>query len=318
LKHFQKHWMRGEPVVAQDVLNKMSELSWQPQKMWSARHGNSRRSKLNCVKAIDCLDLCKVKMHKNEFFEGYYKGRRHPNQWPLPNLKDWPSSAHFEDLLPSHGKKYIKSSPFQPYTNPKSGFFNISAFLPHGTNKVDLGPKAHISYGFAQELDRGDSITKLHCEISDAASEMIKTFLALILQIHLFFLLYQQFIYLLLINQILINVLVHTTKVPPSNKHQENAVVELKRKHRAQDRKELANSYGDGGGDDYTQDKPSPIYMEDEAGALWDIFRREDVPKLKHYLIQHSKEFRHTYCFPVKRVSLLAVFSERYALQSHA
>ncbi|CAO2201876.1 unnamed protein product [Urochloa humidicola] len=184
VKHFQKHWVRGEPVIARDVIKKMSELSWEPPKMWSALNGDGRRSELKNVKAIDCLDLCEVKMRKNEFFRGYYEGMRHQNQWPqMLKLKDWPPSAHFEDLLPAHGSIYLNSVPFQPYTNPKSaGFLNISTYLPDGIIKVDLGPKSYIAYGFAQELGRGDSVTKLHCNISDA-----------------------------------INVLLHTTKVPPSN-----------------------------------------------------------------------------------------------------
>lgn len=39
-----------------------------------------------------------------------------------------------------------------------------------------------------------------------------------------------------------------------------------------------------------------------EGGAVWDIFRRQDIPKLQEYLKKHFREFRHTHCCPLEKV----------------
>ncbi|KAK3133259.1 hypothetical protein QOZ80_6AG0534350 [Eleusine coracana subsp. coracana] len=269
LKHFQKHWVKGEPVIVQGVLQKMSHLNWAPEEMWSEIHGADTISDMEYVKAIDCLSCCEVEICTKDFFKGYSYGRLYANLWPeMLKLKDWPTSNHFDDLLPSHGAEYIGSLPFQPYTNLKSGFLNVSALLPHDIIKLDMGPKSYIAYGYAQELGRGDSVTKLHCDLSDA-----------------------------------VNVLMHTAKVNPSGE-QEEAIRNLKIRHTIQDKKELLGNLAiDGNGASLENaDSSSPKHSDDDkGGALWDIFRREDVEDLKKYLMKHSKEFRHIYCIPVEK-----------------
>ncbi|XBH89040.1 hypothetical protein VPH35_081019 [Triticum aestivum] len=193
--------------------------------MWSQIHVDDKASDLVNVKAIDCLSCCErypVLSH-NGFFNRYYKGRHYDNGWrEILKLKDCPTSNQFEELFPNHGEMYMPSLPLQPYTNPNFGIINISTFLPYDLHKVDLGPKSYIAYDISQELERGDSVTRLHCDLMR---------------------------------------------------------------------------------DGYAKHNTSPEHMEGQEGARWDIFRRGDVPRLKEYLREHSKEFRHVGCCQLKKDS---------------
>jgi lysine-specific demethylase 3 len=60
LKHFQKHWVKGEPVIVQGVLKKMSHFNWEPPAMWSEIHGTNSSSEIEKVIAIDCMSCCEV------------------------------------------------------------------------------------------------------------------------------------------------------------------------------------------------------------------------------------------------------------------
>ncbi|KAM7467691.1 hypothetical protein LguiB_015253 [Lonicera macranthoides] len=337
--HFQMHWRRGEPVIVRNVLAKTSGLSWEPMVMWRAFRNARKKLKEEtfCVKAIDCFDWCQVEINIHQFFRGYLEGRRHRNGWPeMLKLKDWPPTNSFEECLPRHGAEFIDMLPYSDYTHPKSGVLNLATKLPDSAPKPDLGPKTYIAYGFSEELGRGDSVTKLHCDISDA-----------------------------------VNILTHTTKVKiPS--WQCKTINKLQKEYEADDLSELINisaasklipgcldtekstpsssglkkdmgmevqshnlfslngqpdkssgfidvdrsivpDYTNGDSNEQVADQlefkdscsnkkcsdSSDILL---GGAVWDIFRRQDVPKIIEYLQKHWTEFRGINNAPLKSV----------------
>ncbi|KAH7669234.1 lysine-specific demethylase 3 protein [Dioscorea alata] len=205
LQHFQNHWIKGQPVIVRDVLASTSGLSWEPMVMWRAlreKKSSDESDKLT-VNAIDCLDWCEVKINIHQFFIGYTEGRMHRCDWPeMLKLKDWPPASSFEERLPRHGAEFFTALPFPEYTDPRCGLFNLAGKLPNEVLKPDLGPKTYIAYGLAQELGRGDSVTKLHCDMSDA-----------------------------------VNVLTHTAEVTFSS-DQLSKINELKKRHQDQDMRE--------------------------------------------------------------------------------
>ncbi|KAF6153290.1 hypothetical protein GIB67_003480 [Kingdonia uniflora] len=290
-EHFQKHWINGEPVIVGDALDMASGLSWDPMILSRAL----REKKTSKVfknqphleeTAIDCLLWSEIEVNIHRFFKWYSSGLYYEDMWPkMLKLKDWPPDNSFEDLLPRHFSDFISALPFQEYTNPTSGYLNIAVKLPTTSLKPDLGPKTYIAYGAAAELGRGDSVTKLHCDMSDA-----------------------------------VYILMHIKEVviPPV---QLSAIKEMKMRHVAEDQKELfgilqENQKVKEEHHSPTTEKcmPKPFCdgyipestewdMESEnGGALWDIFRRKDVPKLEVYLKKHFKEFRHIHCAPLGQV----------------
>ncbi|KAK0600662.1 hypothetical protein LWI29_017233 [Acer saccharum] len=278
LKHFQRHWASGEPIIVSNVLENACGLSWEPKVMWRAfrQITNLNHDQHLDVMAIDCLDCCEGPINICEFFNGYTDGRYDKELWPqILKLKDWPPSNLFEERLARHNAEFLCFLPFKEYTHPQRGLLNLATKLPKESLKPDLGPKTYIAYGVAQELGRGDSVTKLHCDVSDA-----------------------------------VNVLTHTAGVKLESDNL-NRIKELKQSHRKQDEEELFGQSGilenkleaaDGLESGELSDIPQNKLEAADGGALWDIFRRQDVPKLQDYLKKHYKEFRHIHCRPIQQV----------------
>ncbi|KAJ6774968.1 hypothetical protein OIU79_018199 [Salix purpurea] len=295
LKHFQFHWKRAEPVIVSNVLEAASGLSWEPMVMWRAfrQIKHEKHGKLLDVKAIECLGCCEVEINVHKFFTGYTEGRFDDKKWPqILKLKDWPPYKTFGESLPRHDVEFTCCLPFKEYTDRRSGPLNLATRLPQNSLKPDMGPKTYIAYGFPKELGRGDSVTKLHCDMSDA-----------------------------------VNVLTHTAEVSYSD-GQLAEIQNLKLVHVKQDQRELfgydqnvdkvdINKNGGVSGksteNEVVQGKTyesGPLNCANEmewpdaldGSAAWDIFRREDVPKLQEYLDKHFKEFRHIHCCPLQKV----------------
>ncbi|XP_024456498.1 lysine-specific demethylase JMJ25 isoform X2 [Populus trichocarpa] len=174
LKHFQFHWKRAEPVIVSNVLETASGLSWEPMVMWRAfrQIKHEKHGTLLDVKAIECLSCCEVEINVHKFFTGYTEGRFDGKNWPqILKLKDWPPYKTFGESLPRHDVEFTCCLPFKEYTDRRSGPLNLAIRLPQNSLKPDMGPKTYIAYGFPIELGRGDSVTKLHCDMSDAISQ---------------------------------------------------------------------------------------------------------------------------------------------------
>lgn len=343
-EHFQMHWRKGEPVIVRNALAKASGLSWEPMVMLRAFRNASKKLKEEtfCVKAIDCLDWCEVEINIRQFFRGYLEGRSHQNGWPeMLKLKDWPPANSFKECLPRHDAEFMAMLPFSDYTHPRSGFLNLATKLPEGAQKPDLGPKTYIAYGYQKELGKGDSVAKLHCDISDAVNILTHTAEVRTTS-------FQSQMIAKSRTERKKNLKTSSPDTPAINtdmqptevatlEHQisENATIEthspsqfLNSEKRENNTHEInkaccLNSPLDGHLDSFSyidscqvQHPDSSINKSDannkgrmessvmdstpngmnhpeiaRGGAVWDIFRRQDVPKLIEYLLKHQQEF---------------------------
>ncbi|CAI9297474.1 unnamed protein product [Lactuca saligna] len=319
LKHFQWHWLKEEPEIVSNVLETTLGLSWEPMVMWGAFRwaSNPKENKLSDEAVINCLDWCEVDVNLQKFFAWYTNGIYDTEGWPqILKLKEyWPPLNSFEERLPRHGVEFITCLPFKEYTHPRDGYLNLAVKLHEESCKPDMGPKTYIAYGVSEELGRRDSVTKLHSHkydvdqkelyvdnTKDATSEQVvgskkqeghKTTSNLSDQY-------------LLKKESCEGVEFDIDKKDKRKRKGSNKRVEgpdgNKRKKK-KGRKQVI-SFDSEEVDNQDDTSGTCVVGSDlgDGGALLDIFRREDTPKLEEYLKKHFREFRHSFCLPLQQV----------------
>ncbi|KAL7128622.1 hypothetical protein ABFS83_13G007200 [Erythranthe nasuta] len=305
-KEVVMHYVSRDPMIVNGVLETTLGLSWEPMVM--SRAFRQKRKKENevlvDVTAINCLDFCEVVINIHQFFKGYLEGRFDSYSWPeILKLKDWPPSNLFEESLPRHGAEFIRCLPFKEYTHPHDGYLNLATKLPKISLKPDMGPKTYIAYGVAQELN----YTVIY--MSDAVNVLTHE--------HAVTLKPKQ------LRTIKILQMKHAEQDEREMRGSKQILNRMDEKQQNSDYKtskrrtfELANGNlgesvgkssvktsmskkkgGNSSGKNKADTSDEAVSVGDpEGGALWDIFRRQDVPKLEEYVRKHLKEFRHIYC----------------------
>ncbi|XP_043720519.1 lysine-specific demethylase JMJ25-like isoform X1 [Telopea speciosissima] len=284
---FRKHWCRGEPIIVKEVFNCTSDSTWDPMAIWSGIR-ETTDGKMNddnkTVKAIDCLNWSEVDIELGQFIKGYAEGRIHENGWPeMLKLKNWPLPSASEDFLLYQRPDFIGKLPLLEYIHSKWGLLNVAAKLAHNSLQTDVGPTISISYGTFEELGRGDSVVNLHMNMRDM----------------LYLLMHTSEVKLKGWQQTIIEKIQKSFKESDENESVGDAHTSLDESGKSPDPTPSGHAEQNEG---VTSNMDEDEIMKDQtfnwdntgkarAGALWDVFRREDVPNLIEYLRVHREEF---------------------------
>ncbi|KAI3466663.1 hypothetical protein Pfo_023326 [Paulownia fortunei] len=301
IKDFRMHWSRGKPVIVKEVCDASAMTIWDPMVIWRGIKETAEEKMKDAnrsVKAVNCIDWTEITIELEEFMKGYFDGRVHENGQPqLLKLKDWPSPSASEEFLLYQRPDFISKLPLLEFIHSKWGLLNVAAKLPHYSLQNDVGPKIFISYGKVEEIGEGDSTDNLHLNMRDMV----------FLLVHM--------------------CEVKLEGVQGTKMEIQNAVAPSDTKELCSDPEIHLNTGGlpnlspdepDGSeanvhSNDYeknngqgnegssvieektvndSENRSSGNFFEKtQAGALWDVFRREDIPKLMEYISMHWKDF---------------------------
>ncbi|PON59899.1 WRC domain containing protein [Parasponia andersonii] len=328
---FRKHWVRGEPIIVNQVFDCSPTSSWDPMVIWRGIQETTDeklKDENRMVKATDCFDWSEIDIELGQFIEGYSEGRIHEiGRQEMLKLKDWPCPSASEEFLLYQRPEFISKLPLLEYIHSKWGLLNVAAKLPHYSLQNDVGPKILISYGTYEELGRGDSVTNLHFNIRDMVYLLVHTC------------------------EVKLNGQRRTKveKMPQSLKESEEndsrgegkvgvdegrspdlslGECSLENEPRAsldenkdeemmdQGIDNTSNVNGDAVIDELSKQNGGDVSEKTHPGVSWEVFRRQDVSKVTEYLRLHQKEFGVPECETYDFVTR-PLYDERFFLNGY-
>ncbi|CAN7134540.1 unnamed protein product [Brassica rapa subsp. narinosa] len=171
---FEKQWSEGRIVIVKRVLEESSFSRWDPETIWRDIEDVSEHDPF--LKAINCLDGSEVEVRLGEFRKAYRDGRNKETALPFSwKLKDWPSPSASEEFIFYQRPEFIRRFPFLEYIHPRLGLLNVAAKMPHYSLQNDSGPKVIVSCGTYKETDGGDSLTSIHYSMRDMVYLLVHT-----------------------------------------------------------------------------------------------------------------------------------------------
>uniref|UniRef100_A0A0D9Z783 JmjC domain-containing protein n=1 Tax=Oryza glumipatula TaxID=40148 RepID=A0A0D9Z783_9ORYZ len=176
--HFRKHWIKGEPVVIRNAFEPSLSSSWDPLNIWRGIQEimDEEVDDDVIVKAVDCSNQAEVDIELKQFIKGYSDGHKgEDGELMMLKLKEWPPPSVLEEFLLCQRPEFIVNFPLVDFIHSRWGLLNLSAKLPPDTLQPEVGLKLLIAYGRHQEAGKGDSVTNLMINMADVVHMLMHT-----------------------------------------------------------------------------------------------------------------------------------------------
>ncbi|KAL8167840.1 hypothetical protein V2J09_009339 [Rumex salicifolius] len=315
LIHFQKHWRNSHPVVVRDLLENTSNMTWDPISLFSNYLKMCISRSENGTEETDdpiSLDWYKVEFSSKDSFSGSVLKVEQSSCETL-KLKAELSSALSQRVFADHYAILIDALPIQEYTNPGSGILNLAALSEVDSQVSKSSPHVYIACGSAEEIRRGGLVAELRYSSHDLVNVLVhaSTFPWSSDQIN-------KIKSLMRMKNVkeMGGFLDDRITRDRQGSNQRAAIedrsvgaartlaVNLPGSETESDSSMLCSgtsgspekSVGDKFLVDPTQPSNSKRQSGDErpTGAQWDVFRRQDAPKLLEYIQKHKDEFHNS------------------------